>query len=124
MTHPTRRGFRGLALVSRMHGSEPLPTGGEASMQDTARQTLSDEASSEALKQLASPGERMDPTAMLTRPEVTQAVRLAAAVVVQSDLERYDGLQGVMVGRAYSIAYQELSRYEAKDGPLLGWLSR
>ncbi len=93
-------------------------------MQDAARQTVSDEASSEALEQLTSLGEPVDPTAMLSKPEVTQAVRLAAAAVVQSDLERYDGLQGVMVGRAYSIAYQELSRYEAKDGPLLDWLSR
>ena len=93
-------------------------------MQDAARQIVSEEASSEALEQLASLEEPMDPTAMLSEPEVTQAVRLAAAAVVQSDLERYDGLQGVMVGRAYSIAYQELSRYEAKDGPLLDWLSR
>ena len=93
-------------------------------MQDAARQTVSDEASLETLERLASLGEPMDPTALLSKPEVTQAVRLAAAAVAQSDLERYDGLQGVMVGRAYSIAYQELSRYEAKDGPLLGWLSR
>ncbi|MGO8969432.1 MAG: hypothetical protein ACLQDQ_07660 [Myxococcaceae bacterium] len=93
-------------------------------MQDAARQTVSDEASLEALERLASLGELMDPTALLSKPEVTQAVRLAAAAVALSDLERYDGLQGVMVGRAYSIAYQELSRYQAKDGPLVGWLSR
>ncbi|MGO9831193.1 MAG: hypothetical protein ACLPJH_13740 [Myxococcaceae bacterium] len=93
-------------------------------MQDAARQTLSHEASPQALEQLASLGESIDPTVVLSEPAVTEAVRLAAAAVVQSDLERYDGLEGVMVGRAYSIAYQELSRYEAKDGPLLGWLSR
>jgi hypothetical protein len=93
-------------------------------MQDAAQQTLSEKASSEVLEELGSLGEPMDPTEMLSKPEVTQAVRLAAAAVVHSDLERYDGLQGVMVGRAYSIAYQELSRYDAKDGPLLGWLSR
>jgi|GEM_PF-4790517 len=93
-------------------------------MQDAARQTLSDEFSLEALDRLASLAEPLDPTAMLSKPEVTQAVRLATAAVVQSNLERYDGLQGVMVGRAYSIAYQELSRYEAKDGPLLAWLWR
>ncbi len=93
-------------------------------MQDAARQTLSEKASLEALEELRSLGEPMDPTEMLSKPEVTQAVRLAAAAVVDSDLDRYDGLQGVMVGRAYSIAYQELSRYDAKDGPLLGWLSR
>src|SRR3974390_2824954 len=93
-------------------------------MQDAARQTVSEKASSEALEELGSLGEAIDPTEMLSKPEVTQAVRLAAAAVVHSDQERYDGLQGVMVGRAYSIAYQELSRYDAKDGPLLCWLSR
>ncbi len=93
-------------------------------MQDAARQTLSHEASPQALEHAASLGESLDPTVMLSEPAITQAVRMAAAAVVQSDLERYDGLQGVIVGRAYSIAYQELSRYEAKDGPLLGWLSR
>ncbi len=92
-------------------------------MQDVARQPVLDQPSSGMLDQAPSP-EPIDPTALLSKPEVTRAVRLAAAAVVQSDLERYDGLQGVMVGRAFSIAYQELSRYEAKDGPLLGWLSR
>lgn len=93
-------------------------------MKYAPRQNLSEEDSSAALEQLTSLGEPMDPAVMLSKPEVTQAVRLAAAAVVQSDLERYDSLKGVMIGRAYSIAYQELTRYEAKDGPLLGWLSR
>jgi len=93
-------------------------------MREATRQTVSDEGPSDVLERPAVLEEPMDPTAMLSKPEVTRAVRLAAAAVVESDLERYDGLQGLMVGRAYSIAYQELSRYEAKDGPLLGWLSR
>ncbi len=93
-------------------------------MLDAARPTLQDEASPETLEQLRILVEQADVSSMLTRPEVAQAVRLAAAKVVQSNLDRYDGLQGVMAGRAYSIAYQELSRYDAKEGPLLAWLSR
>jgi hypothetical protein len=65
---------------------------------------------------------QMDPTAVLSRPDVAQTIRLATARVVESDLDRYEGLRGLMVGRAYSIAYQELGRYEEKDGLLLGWL--
>jgi hypothetical protein len=68
--------------------------------------------------------ERADPTTVLSRPEVAQTIRLATARVVDSDLDRYEGLRGVMVGRAYSIAYQALGRYEEKDGSLLGWLSQ
>jgi len=93
-------------------------------MHDAARHTLEDEATPEALEQLRILAEQADVSSMLTRPEVAQAVRLAAADVVQSNWDRYDGLQGVMAGRAYSIAYQALSRYDAKEGPLLGWLSR
>jgi hypothetical protein len=93
-------------------------------MRDATRQTLEDEATPEVLEQLRALAEQADVTSMLSRPEVAQAVRLAAAKVVQSNLDRYDGLEGVMVGRAYSIAYQELSRYDAKEGSLLGWLSR
>jgi hypothetical protein len=93
-------------------------------MRDAARQTFEEEATPEVLEQLRLLAEQADVSSMLTRPEVAQAVRLAAAKVVQSNLDRYDGLQGVMAGRAYSIAYQELSRYEANEGPLLDWLSR
>jgi hypothetical protein len=59
---------------------------------------------------------------VLRRPDVAQAIRLAAARVSVDD--RFAGLEGVMYGRAYSIAYQELPRYdEAKDGSMLGWLA-
>jgi hypothetical protein len=93
-------------------------------MRDAARQTLEDEATPEVLEQLRALAEQADVPLMLSRPEVAQAVRLAAAKVVRSNLDRYDGLEGVMVGRAYSIAYQELSRYDATEGSLLEWLSR
>jgi hypothetical protein len=93
-------------------------------MRDAARQTLEDEATPEVLEQLRALAEQADVSSMLRRPEVAQAVRLAAAKVVQSNFNRYDGLEGVMVGRAYSIAYQELSRYDAKERSLLEWLSR
>jgi hypothetical protein len=66
--------------------------------------------------------EHADPTTVLSRPDVAQTIRLATARVVESDLDRYEGLRGIMVGRAYSIAYQALGRYEEKDGLLLGWL--
>jgi hypothetical protein len=93
-------------------------------MRDAARQTFDDEASPEVSEQLRALAEQADLPSILSRPEVAQAVRLAAAQVVESNFERYDGLEGVMVGRAFSIAYQELSRYDANAGPLLGWLSR
>ena len=93
-------------------------------MRDVARQTREDEATPEAMEQLRALVEQADVSSMLSRPEVTQAIRLAAARVVESNFDRYDGLEGVLVGRAYSIAYQELSRYDVTDGPLLGWLSR
>lgn len=66
----------------------------------------------------------LDPTALLTRPDVVQTLRHATASVVESDVDRFDGLRGVMVGRAYSIAYQELGQYDAREGSLLGWLSQ
>lgn len=93
-------------------------------MRDAARQTLDDETTPEVLEQLRALAEQADVPSMLRRPEVAQAIRLAAFNVVQSNFDRYDGLEGVMVGRAYSIAYQELSRYDANEGPLLSWLSR
>jgi hypothetical protein len=66
----------------------------------------------------------VDPSAVLSRPDVAQALRLATARVVDSDSDRYEGLRGVMVGRAYSIAYQELGPYDESNGSLLGWLSQ
>jgi hypothetical protein len=124
MTHPTRSVFRGLALVWRMQNEEGSASQGEESMREVARQTLEDEATPEVLEQLQALVEQADVSSMLSRPEVAHAIRLAAAKVVESNFERYDGLEGVLVGRAYSIAYQELSRYDVQKGPLLGWLSR
>jgi len=67
---------------------------------------------------------RLDPTALLIRADVVQMLRHATASVVESDVDRLDGLRGVMVGRAYSIAYQELGQYDAREGSLLSWLSQ
>jgi hypothetical protein len=86
-------------------------------------ETRDNEIASQAVHQLVLLA-RVDPNAVLTRPDVAQAIRHATANVVESDMDRFDGLRGVMVGRAYSIAYQEIGLYEPQDGSLLGWLSQ
>jgi hypothetical protein len=92
-------------------------------MTDATRHNPDDEAIRTAEEQLRELARTADLPAVLGRPEVAEAVRRAAAKVVDSDFDRYSGLEGVMVGRAYSIAYQELSRYKQTDGSLLAWLS-
>jgi hypothetical protein len=92
-------------------------------MTDATRQNPKEDAARAAEEQLLEMARAADLPGVLRRPEVAEAVRRAAAKVVDSDFDRYSGLEGVMVGRAYSIAYQELSRYEQTDGSLLAWLS-
>jgi hypothetical protein len=92
-------------------------------MTDATRHIPDEDAMRRAEEQLRELARSADLPAVLGRPEVAEAVRRAAAKVVDSDFDRYSGLEGVMVGRAYSIAYQELSRYQQTDGSLLAWLS-
>jgi hypothetical protein len=88
---------------------------------DILTETRSDENAALAIRQLAVLAQ-VDPSALLTRPDVAQTIRLATDLVVATNVERYEGLRGVMVGRAYSIAYQELGLYSETDGAFLGWL--
>jgi hypothetical protein len=92
-------------------------------MTDATRHNQDEEAMRMAEEQLRELARSADLPAVLGRPEVAEAVRRAAAKVVDSDFDRYSGLEGLMVGRAYSIAYQELSLYKQTDGSLLAWLS-